>query len=168
MKTFFAKHNILFFLFIITFSIPSNAVIDYKPDAEKKTTIIKKQKKATKKGLFKRWKEKWILKKIKKLQKKENDKTMAKKANSSLLIGIGSLVLFIIALISGLNVFLLVITGLLAILGDIFSISVLNKTKYEKGKYRKERRTAKVGLTFSLLTGLIPLLALLILLIAVG
>ncbi len=168
MKTLFTKHNILFFLFFITFSIPSNAVIDYKPDAEKESTIVKKNKKAKKKGLLKRWKEKWILKKIKRLQKKENDKTMAKKANSSLLLGIGSLVLFLIALVSELNIFLLVITGLLAILGDIFSILVLRKTKDEKGKYRKERRTAKMGLTFSLLTGLIPLLALLILLIAIA
>ncbi len=74
----FNKSVLLFFLFIIAFSIPSNAVIDYKSDAGKKTIVVKKQKKAKRKGLLKRWRNNFIQKKLKKLQKKLKTKPSQK------------------------------------------------------------------------------------------
>jgi hypothetical protein len=166
--TFLGKSSFLLFLFIISFSIPSNAVIDYKPDAEKKNTIIKKQKKAKKKGLFKRWKERLILKKLKKQQNKIDDKTISKYATRSLKVGKAS---FISLILGGIAVFttgsavfstILLITAILAIYGNILSLSTLSNTKHDPEKYKEERRKAKKGLIFSLLTGIIPLIAFLI------
>ena len=162
----FTKSTFLLLLFITTFSIPSNAVIDYKPDADKKTTIVNKHKKAKKKGLFKRWKEKFILKKFKKLQKKIDKTSINKRAKISLILGVGSFFMLILSVLSGLLVGFIALAGLSALVGDFISISTLKKTKDSKEEYRKERRTAKWGLAFSLLTGLLPLLALLILLMA--
>ena len=159
------KSSILFFLFIISFSLPSNAVIDYKPDAEIKTTIVKKRKKAKKKGLFKRWKEKFFLKKMKKLQKKVDDKTISKAAKTSLKVGVSSTILLAIGIFTLFSPILavpficLAAALFLAIFADILSLAVLRKTKHDKEKYKKERRQALIGLFFALLTGIIPLLA---------
>jgi len=89
------KSLFLLFLFMLIFSVRSNAVIDYKPDADKKTTIVKKHKQAKKKGLFKRWKEKFMLKKFKKLQKKIDQSSINEKANTLLILGIISFLMLI-------------------------------------------------------------------------
>ena len=162
----FTKSSFLFFLFIISFSIPSNAVIDYKPDAEKKTTIIKKQKKAKKKGFLKKWREKFILRKISKEQ------SFKKKARLSLIIGIGSFLMAIAALVllgagSGAGFVFAGVAVISSIIGDFLSISILKKTKDSKEKYKKERKKAKWGLALSLSTLIVPLLSFLILLIVV-
>ncbi len=167
MKTFFTKHSILFFFCIIVFSIPANAVIDYKPEPEKKTTISNKKKKAKKKGLFKKWKEKWILKKLKKQQKNIDDKSISKYAAKSLKVGKGSFISLILGVVSVLTIPVLfivfiIIAAILAIYGNILSLSVLSNTKHDPEKYKEERKKAKWGLTFSLLTGIIPLIAFLI------
>lgn len=167
----FNKSSFLVFLFTITFSIPSNAVIDYKPDTDKKTTIVKKHKKAKKKGFFKRWKEKFFLKKLKKLQKKIDKTSINKKANASLILGVGSVLMLAAALLTGfigsaVTFIFFGVAGLSAIIGDFISFSILKKTKEEKEKYRKERKKTKWGFTLSLLVGLIPLIALLIALLA--
>lgn len=165
---FFHKSSLLFFIFFITFSVPSNAVIDYKLEVVKKNTIAKKHTKTKKKGLVKKWKEKVVLKKLNKIQKKIEKSSINKKANTSRILGIVSFLMLIVGIISGPSLAILVIAGLLAVGVDIMAISILKKTKNEKEKYKKERRVAKWGLTFSLLTGLIPLLAFLILLIALA
>ena len=152
----FNKFSLLLFLFIITFSIPSNAAIDYKPDAEKKTTISKKQKKAKKKGLFKRWKEKRVLKKLKKRQKKVKGKSVAKDAKRSKLLGISSFVALFIAIvlpylsiaiatpgILALYIIALLYTVGSAIYGRYLAVSVLRHTKNQPEKYKEERKMAK-------------------------
>ncbi len=162
----FTKSSLLLFLIIATFSIPSNAVINYKPDVEKKTTIIKKQKKAKKRGLFKRWKEQLVLMKLKKQHKKVKDKTIKKRANRSLFFGVVSLIFWALAYLSlviasdSLLVALLILIFLSALMGSIFSISTLRKTKESNVQNKKERRKAIWGLAISLISGL-PVLVIL-------
>ncbi len=177
----FNKFSLLLFLFIITFSIPSNAAIDYKPDAEKKTTISKKQKKAKKKGLFKRWKEKRVLKKLKKRQKKVKGKSVAKDAKRSKLLGISSFVALFIAIaspfvfiaiaspfvgIQALQIIALLFAVGSAIYGRHLAVSVLRQTKNQPEKYKEERKMAKKGLTFSKRT--LRILLILLLLVLLG
>ena len=167
MKTFFTKHSILFFFCIIVFSIPANAVIDYKPEPEKKTTINNKKVKAKKRGLLKRWKERLILKRLNKEQSFE------RKANLSLILGISSLVMAIGALLvlllagSGAGFVLAAISVISSIIGSYLSWSILKKTKDSKKKYRKERRKAKWVLGLSLSTVIVPALLIIIILLVV-
>ena len=180
MKTLLTKYNILFFLFIVAFSIPSNAVIDYKPDAEKKNSIIKKQKKAKKKGLFKRWKEKIVLKKLKKGQKKTKADSIKRIANLSLALGIipyasGVLSYLIILLllnisyaITNILIITLIFLGLLSSFIGIFtSRSVLKRIRESNEDFQNSRKKASLGLTLSMIA-FIPMLMLTLAIIAYG
>ena len=160
----FTKSIFLSFLITATFSLPSNAVVDYKPDTDKKTNIVKKNKKAKKKGFLKRWKVNFILKKLKKLQKKVDDKAISKTANKSLVVGASSAVSLVAGAltafsnISILPALFLIGSIFLTIFGIILSLGVLRRTKHDKEKFRKERKKAFLGLFLSLLIIIIPTL----------
>jgi uncharacterized membrane protein YiaA len=105
------------------------------------------------------------LKKLKKLQKKVDDKTISKAAKTSQTVGASSTMMLAVGVftifsnIVAIPIICLLAALCLAIYGDILSLAVLRKTKHDRKKYKKERRQAFTGLFFSLLTGIIPLLA---------
>jgi hypothetical protein len=147
------------FLFI---SISGYAV---KPPAdvtkESSSVVVHKKKKP---GALK----KWIIKRLtKKLQKqmdaKEKDPSLVSKAKTGLIMGIVSFSLLFIGLTAP---WLFLFAAVAAILGDVFSIIVLTKTKGDKARYKKQRRKATWGLILSLLTGILPLALLLAVLIS--
>lgn len=82
----------------------------------------------------------------------------------SLLIGIASILAWGLVSIGGGWAFLLI--AALAIAGDVLSIMTLWKTRKEKKDHRKARTMAWFGLILSLLTGLLPLLLFVIVLIS--
>ncbi len=118
-------------------------------------------KKSKKVGVVKKWVIKRLAKKIAKQIKEtdQQDLSITKKARLGLIFGIVSILLLFVGLAA---LWLWLVAGVAAILGDIFSIIVLVKTKENKKLFKKERRMATWGLVLSLLTGIIPLSLLLL------
>lgn len=112
-------------------------------------------------GVVKKWLIKRLAKKIKKQLKDidTEDLSLIKKARLSLTFGLISFVLLFVGLIAP---WLWIVAALAAILGDVFSILTLRKTRDNKKQYNRERKVATWGLVLSLLTGVIPLLLLLL------
>lgn len=149
------------FLFLVTFTNAEAA--HYQTETRTKTDFqeVLKQKKATvKTAIFK-----VIPKKIKKTT--EDDKSILNGSFISLAVGIASMLLLILGIAalsaSGAG-FFLIFAALAAIVGDIFSIRTLRKIKNsdDPENYRGSKKMAIAGLVMSLLTGLIPLILLLI------
>lgn len=119
---------------------------------EDSSLVVKKKKKP---GVLKKWLVKRLTKKLQKqMDAKEKDPSLVSKAKTGLIMGIVSFSLLILGL-GAPSLFLL--AGVAAILGDVFSIIVLSKTKGDKVRYKKQRRQATWGLILSLLTGILPL-----------
>ena len=117
--------------------------------------------------MFKRWKERLILKKLKKQQKKKERNSFTQKSDIALASGVGSVLFWVVAIISLFipvsDLFILgflILALLSSLIGIIVSIIVLKKTKDSKEEYRRERRKAKWGLLFSIIAGL-PLIVVL-------
>lgn len=96
----------------------------------------------------------------KKSKSKSKDKTIRNTAIAALIIGAISLVCLILPVVLvSVGLWIWFVAALFAIIGDVLAIKALMKIKKSKNEeeYRNEKRLAKVGLVLSLLTGLIPL-----------
>ena len=95
--------------------------------------------------------------------KSNNEKNISILALVSIILGalsvIGLVVGFIILLIGSTSGLFLLFTGLVALLGDIFSIATLIKIRKSKDpkEHSRSKHLAIIGLILSLLTGLLPL-----------
>ena len=150
---------IIFSILLISFN--GSSTNSY-PKEKEKTTVTKKVKKP---GFFKKWIQKRIVKKIqKKIQNKEYNQ-YTEKSKTGLLLGI----LSFIGLFLGIGIqggFVLILAGALALAADIICIGVLVKTSNNKEAFKKERKRAITGLVFALLTGLLPIMALIAVLLS--
>lgn len=90
-----------------------------------------------------------------------SSQTLKKMGTIALIIGILSVAGW--AFVGAAGPWLIAVIAILAIIGDILSIMTLWNTRKEKKEYRGTRRKAWIALILSLLTGILPLLALILL-----
>ncbi len=162
MKTTKLSHLILFLLFSISFIQSNSAVHSERAEIKKEKPV----KAAKKKGKIKDWVKKIV---SKRLLKTTSDSKIKKFANLAIIFGVAAVVLLVITVLFGIQAsvaWLFIPTAIFAILGDIFAILTLRKSRHDKKSFQIERRRGVVGLVLSLLVGLLPLALLLLVLIS--
>lgn len=128
------------------------------------SAISENSKTIKKKGLLYQLIEKKL---VKKLKKNQNNQTASlnKLSNVGFTFGLISFLGLFVGTFAA-SPFVLILAALCAIVGDVTSIIVLNRTKHAKEEFAQVRKKAKWGLALSLLTGLLPLLLFAILLLS--
>lgn len=150
---------LLTFIFILTGFIPSHATNPISVEAFTESINAHDVDNQNQKWHVK------VFSKVKRFFKEKNPKVLKNLGITALAVGLLSLVaLFSLSLIGPSAI---TIAFLLAIAGDILSIITLIRTARTGGEFRKVRIMAWIGLIASLLTGLLPLVLFILILISI-